>query len=175
MCGEKSMRPYSASASAGSPPRVRGKADVMHNIKPDRGITPACAGKRKTARHCLEQIQDHPRVCGEKAGTDERRYKEAGSPPRVRGKASRSVTLSVTHRITPACAGKSPTPHHRHSIHGDHPRVCGEKQSVNIIIPHCWGSPPRVRGKGPAGHNTDGRSMDHPRVCGEKTKESLKK
>ena len=133
MCGEKSMRPYSASASAGSPPRVRGKADVMHNIKPDRGITPACAGKRKTARHCLEQIQDHPRVCGEKAGTDERRYKEAGSPPRVRGKALHRTTGTASTGITPACAGKSRASTSSSRTVGDHPRVCGEKAQPDTI------------------------------------------
>ena len=67
--------------------------------------------------------------------------------------------------------------------------MCGDKQGVNIIIPHCWGSPPRVRGKAVRELELLGRlritpacagksftsavsvasCRDHPRVCGEKS------
>ena len=70
----------------------------------------------------------------------------------------------------------------------DHPRVCGEKNCLQLRITEATGSPPRMRGKGAAsfpidigpritpayaGKRPDGNkklhhSRDHPRVCGEK-------
>ena len=95
--------------------------------------------------------------------------------------------------ITPAYAGKRIKLRKRHSICGDHPRLCGEKavgldHQVDIL-----GSPPRVRGKvrqhlesrqsvgiTPACAGKRARpspcrsqSRDHPRACGEKRVGSL--
>ena len=72
----------------GSPPRMRGK--VIHSLcdRPQRGITPAYAGK-SYLRHAVFGLHwDHPRVCGEKANGAESGQNKAGSPPRMRGKAS---------------------------------------------------------------------------------------
>ena len=69
MCGEHyfcilAHRPFS-----GSPPHVRG---TLHpSLSPSRsfGITPACAGNTYIpSRSCLPR-QDHPRMCGEHAGS----------------------------------------------------------------------------------------------------------
>ena len=46
VCGEKTRSTSSAVFWLGSPPRVRGKAAFKVNRDLDRGITPACAGKR---------------------------------------------------------------------------------------------------------------------------------
>ena len=90
--------------------------------------------------------------------------------------------------ITPAYAEKRIKLRKRHSICGDHPRVCGEKSYATRSTIKLLGSPPRVRGKAvpvaavavaagitpayagksthqpPSGRGTRG----HPRVCGEK-------
>ena len=128
-------------------------------------------------------------MCGEKCCSKLRTVLRAGSPPRVRGKGRTACRPSTASRITPACAGKRCVYRFGRYCGRDHPRVCGEKQGVNIIIPHCWGSPPRVRGKdfgGAAQPNQNGITpacagksqphyrfrqcpRDHPRVCGEKT------
>ena len=51
---------------AGSPPRARGKAADHRLSRQERGITPACAGKRAGGvRKCFGE-GDHPRVRGEK-------------------------------------------------------------------------------------------------------------
>ena len=52
----------------GSPLRMRGK--VIHSLcdRPQRGITPAYAGKSTTTIISICHNPDHPRVCGEKAG-----------------------------------------------------------------------------------------------------------
>ena len=131
---------------------------------------------------------DHPRVCGEKAAFSSSALLGAGSPPRVRGKASALSLLVAQRGITPACAGKSifgiAT---RHALK-DHPRVCGEKGNQPLPLFATIGSPPRVRGKADkrsalfggegitpacAGKRaviaaTDAIPRDHPRVCGEK-------
>ena len=90
---------------------------------------------------------DHPRVCGEKAAFSSSALLGAGSPPRVRGKASALSLLVAQRGITPACAGKSifgiAT---RHALK-DHPRVCGEKGNQPLPLFATIGSPPRVRGK----------------------------
>ena len=45
VCGEKSAKLYIKCATAGSPPRVRGKVGLRHTVGLGIGITPACAGK----------------------------------------------------------------------------------------------------------------------------------
>ena len=107
MCGEKSLVRLVQVTFWGSPPRVRGKADVRPLTTVDDRITPACAGKRNNTRICRCIIQDHPRVCGEKCYTLCKSNRRRGSPPRVRGKDVPVKTDDNGNRITPACAGKS--------------------------------------------------------------------
>ena len=51
----------------------------------------------------------------------------AGSPPHMRGKASKFELLSAIDGITPAHAGKSRRTTPATSWQKDHPRTCGEK------------------------------------------------
>ena len=67
VCGEKHGAPVSARWSAGSPPRMRGKACSALLISRHTGITPAYAGKRKSYSKHKKHHRDHPRVCGEKS------------------------------------------------------------------------------------------------------------
>ena len=131
-------------------------------------------------------------MCGEKFGPVLGGILNGGSPPRVRGKVEREGKPLSSHRITPACAGKSCWFGKFQFGFEDHPRVCGEKSSPLGTKFCVKGSPPRVRGKAfgqawdaivpritpaCAGKSwTDGSKIiplrDHPRVCGEKTKKS---
>ncbi len=70
----------------GSPPRMRGKASVSTSTSVEPGITPAYAGKSACTQIIVTHGGDHPRVCGEKSLLDERRERQVGSPPRMRGK-----------------------------------------------------------------------------------------
>ena len=90
-------------------------------------------------------------------------------------------------RITPAGAGKTPSCTTFAPLVQDHPRRCGENQSLLLVNEHRVGSPPQVRGKRhpewhihgdaritPAGAgktiHTGVRictAEDHPRRCGE--------
>ena len=129
-------------------PHVLGKDTRRQRDDSVRGITPACAGKRKACLHKAHCKKDHPRVCGEKycygAGYD----REVGSPPRVRGKGRFQLQRFTRCRITPACAGKSKRIKPTGRSARDHPRVCGEKHIRDCHAPCVKGSPPRVRGKG---------------------------
>ena len=126
MCGEKSSTTKPASSRKGSPPRMRGKAQIRLLSIWQRGITPAYAGKRKTAWKgegkkritpaCAGKSrlffcsrlnpEDHPRMCGEKRGIRLPGSLGRGSPPHVRGKVDGCAQLWPFDRITPACAGK---------------------------------------------------------------------
>ena len=148
VCGEKLQCRVPTAINSGSPPRMRGKAGAVLGLHTQHGITPAYAGKRSTCALWLSQIQDHPRVCGEKQlvtgwTTGVTRITPAyagkspvllgdlkglgGSPPRMRGK-DQSLEEDVTwSRITPAYAGKSSPYSPAQKNLKDHPRVCGEK------------------------------------------------
>ena len=147
---------------------MRGKVRLERLRGGGSGITPAYAGKRKSATKETKGYEDHPRVCGEKIRGRGTANIWQGSPPRMRGKASHSGKTVV--------------------LLWDHPRVCGEKPFRQGKRPSSRGSPPRVRGKGlragitargqgitpayagkrrPPAQSTRG-ARDHPRVCGEK-------
>ena len=187
MCGENATTLSSKPIKAGSPPRVRGKRSPTCSPVASKRITPACAGKTQKKHLTARNRKDHPRVCGENATAAPSSPHAKGSPPRVRGKRSRSPRGRLTTRITPACAGKTRTTAIRAGGKQDHPRVCGENQGIATSQLLRLGSPPRVRGKLSAFPflNSDiritpacagktflpcgnlARVRDHPRVCGE--------
>ena len=151
VCGEKISEVFRSIAVWGSPPRVRGKERWADENLPDRGITPACAGKSFVVYLTPLAHRDHPRVCGEKNFSCIHNRREKGSPPRVRGKAVPTGPLWFCLGITPACAGKSWSRRAESRKKRDHPRVCGEKARLGRFWLSAWGSPPRVRGKVSAG------------------------
>ena len=188
MCGEKHPAFSVRHIFRGSPPRVRGKDCVRSLYVVLFRITPACAGKSRPKEAPAASDRDHPRVCGEKLLCSRATRAQAGSPPRVRGKAVAQLFSEQFQRITPACAGKSAAASSSAMPRGDHPRVCGEKGGGRYHVNMNQGSPPRVRGKGVnllvfpfkngitpacAGKSRDKANLtaapwDHPRVCGEK-------
>ena len=127
VCGEKSFAFQKHPEIQGSPPRVRGKGSNHIPVVGDKGITPACAGKSSWTEAGRRQGGDHPRVCGEKAGSVIAFFGRTGSPPRVRGKVFGGIAVWQQSE--------------------DHPRVCGEKSRPLYVCEPFLGSPPRVRGK----------------------------
>ena len=111
----------------GSPPRMRGKLNVMKYLVALNRITPAYAGKTGWVILRARSSADHPRVCGENCLILRFRRK---SP-----------------RITPAYAGKTMHPAPAKGQQWDHPRVCGENIYCRIEGEDAAGSPPRMRGK----------------------------
>ena len=147
VCGEKSFTRLSYCSAGGSPPRVRGKVPVCCPEHRKVRITPAYAGKRDLVISESGDIEDHPRVCGEKQSRQRCRMSRTGSPPRMRGKDGVNDSAQAVTGITPACAGKSSAARRARQPSRDHPRVCGEKTEYRALVTAHQGSPPRMRGK----------------------------
>ena len=189
-CGEKSLTCERIDFRLGSPPRRRGKVQLVECILARAGITPAWAGKSPRRWGRCRAHRDHPRVGGEKTPCSRASTAPTGSPPRGRGKATFSGRSDPGVGITPAWAGKRNPPDIHASQTEDHPRVGGEKLDFRDGGSRRVGSPPRGRGKEgscsslafayritPAWagkrrlhHAADRTGGDHPRVGGEKTK-----
>ena len=106
-CGENVTNSGTAGAAVGSPPRVRGKHDLITTRIREIRITPARAGKTRCTPGPCQSHRDHPRACGENCSITAQRVALIGSPPRVRGKLDGCALLSPIQRITPARAGKT--------------------------------------------------------------------
>ena len=107
----------------------------------------------------------------------------------MRGKVSDAYDNLLTYRITPAYAGKRASNDFVVGVVKDHPRLCGEKRLLSIVLDLSMGSPPPMRGKvdkgsifakslgitpayaGKRRHAVCGavNCGDHPRLCGEKS------
>ena len=136
MCGEYSAASNLAVIFPGSPPRVRGIPCLSGGRTGPVRITPACAGNTSRGSLFMRSPVDHPRVCGEYAPAVVAGAVEVGSPPRVRGILFTELAADRDQRITPACAGNTPTVPGCTASAKDHPRVCGEYlTSVAIHIP----------------------------------------
>ena len=106
----------------------------------------------------------------------------------MRGKALLCGVDGAHGRITPACAGKSPSSFPSTGSSRDHPCTCGEKFKMGLLAGLGTGSLPRMRGKDElvahlilqmritpacAGKSAvllilSAHVRDHPRMCGEK-------
>ena len=65
----------------------------------------------------------------------------------MRGKVKIPVVVGYKNRITPAYAGKSPEIATVMVQPQDHPRLCGEKETIKVGQVTGTGSPPPMRGK----------------------------
>ena len=167
---------------------MRGKAENLDKRIRANGITPAYAGKSMQTITTALVNGDHPRLCGEKLLGDCEPAADRGSPPPMRGKANQFYANGKERRITPAYAGKRFRCRLLVPLVWDHPRLCGEKDYLHIVLVGREGSPPPMRGKvqlhritvhlkritpAYAGkrHSFSGSyavPRDHPRLCGEK-------
>ena len=129
----------------------------------------------------------HPRVCGENKELEFYEPAQLGSSPRVQGKPCLRRPGRRTHRLIPACAGKTLALWRFRASFRAHPRVCGENHYRVSVDCNRRGSSPRVRGKLNVWQNlqarvglipacagktpwrlrTLNRVAAHPRVCGE--------
>ena len=106
-CGENRDELYVGCPQGGSPPQVRGKPAAEQGGGGIPRITPAGAGKTLQRTAVLNAGQDHPRRCGENLKLLQPLLRGLGSPPQVRGKPELSRIILMSHRITPAGAGKT--------------------------------------------------------------------
>ena len=106
---------------------MRGKVRRIRKNLTAWRITPAYAGKSSVVFSESLNIEDHPRLCGEKDLLPWFTDPPLGSPPPMRGKGLLRYGNVDVHGITPAYAGKSSGFHRFFLLSGDHPRLCGEK------------------------------------------------
>ena len=130
-------------------------------------ITPACAGKTWKRPSAGHSGPDHPRMRGEDIRVIDIRYPGRGSPPHARGRPEQGGEAILLRRITPACAGKTPSFPIRLVSAGDHPRMRGEDGSSGSSSIRPRGSPPHARGRHDVCGGAESFEMDHPRMRGE--------
>ena len=131
---------------AGSSPRMRGAPVRAFGLSTGLGIIPADAGSTSPSPHSSAPSKDHPRGCGEHMKSLSDRPTAHGSSPRMRGAPVAAWLCGSCGRIIPADAG---------STYGvpvcpiwwrDHPRGCGEHDTMMIQADTLRGSSPRMRG-----------------------------
>ena len=144
--GEQFTRSAVVKTSRGSPPRARGAGRSEVSGRPTTGITPACAGSRRSRSTLSTYGGDHPRVRGEQGPNKDLGNSALGSPPRARGAATFDMAKFRRDGITPACAGSRPTGSAATPAAWDHPRVRGEQATLASPCLPPAGSPPRARG-----------------------------
>ena len=168
LCGEKPLLLLLERFQVGSPPPMRGKENACVTDAGNIGITPAYAGKSLAVGVLWIHNKDHPRLCGEKIFSLFSHAPQTGSPPPMRGKVVHKPLAFFNGRITPAYAGKSYRPDTTGYVTRDHPRLCGEKVMLFLVLAGYIGSPPPMRGKAKEQPVEQVKIKDHPRLCGEK-------
>ena len=151
---------------------MRGKVHLVGDDPADGGITPAHAGKSTFPARATSARRDHPRACGEKAPQPDGERQQAGSPPRMRGKALALPLFPLDIGITPAHAGKRHSRCATSPATRDHPRACGDKSITPAWIMTPLGSPPRMRGKGVFSYPTNCLLGITPAHAGKRQKRS---
>ena len=131
-CGEHHQRGQGQRAQRGSSPRMRGAPQVQARVVDPGGIIPADAGSTCVSSDHICLPEDHPRGCGEHGSMCMREYLNTGSSPRMRGAPRIDRVRRTDAGIIPADAGSTPRPTKARSGAQDHPRGCGEHQSMDI-------------------------------------------
>ena len=131
VCGKNCYITNKWLSVTGSPPRVREEPFSAADKPRIAGITPACAGRTLLKTSAAPQPRDHPRVCGKNSNHSLWAFTFSGSPPRVREEPFRLSPFAIFSRITPACAGRTPSLCISYCRLRDHPRVCGK----NLLRP----------------------------------------
>ena len=173
MRGEDAVQFDISRIHCGSPPHARGRRGCLPSFPTPPRITPACAGKTARWSTARQMRRDHPRMRGEDATSALSRARSAGSPPHARGRLAVSSARAVPCRITPACAGKTPTGRGHGRLSGDHPRMRGEDlDSIARRLLHQWITP-ACAGKTLVWLKNGLWRKDHPRMRGEDTAASI--
>ena len=107
VCGEHPSTVFVSAAGMGSSPRMRGTPGDGFAGFFRHGIIPAYAGNTCRASNTKCIFWDHPRVCGEHHGKEERIDFNRGSSPRMRGTQNYKQIAKEAGGIIPAYAGNT--------------------------------------------------------------------
>ena len=134
-------------AQTGSPPRGRGRLPECPLRLPRAGLTPAWAGTARRLATRQQRLRAHPRVGGDGAESLSFSPVDVGSPPRGRGRPTRSGLRDLGPGLTPAWAGTARLIAAAALNAGAHPRVGGDGTVRSCSASGAGGSPPRGRGR----------------------------
>ena len=112
-----------------------------------RGLIPAHAGKTPSTKWAESLAWAHPRSRGENSVDEMGRVAGVGSSPLTRGKLPVAVGSTVSGRLIPAHAGKTPSLSSSSSSSSAHPRSRGENRTLWPGNHAGVGSSPLTRGK----------------------------
>ena len=146
MRGEQNTWQEAQTAALGSPPLARGTVAFDVILVSHDGITPACAGNRRSRLPNLAARWDHPRLRGEQFVAKLVSTLAPGSPPLARGTGQYIAVWAARYGITPACAGNRMAARRFQGGDEDHPRLRGEQETTLISAIQYLGSPPLARG-----------------------------
>ena len=133
-------------SALGSSPLVRGALPRSFLVARLSGIIPARAGSTVDNYNTLSLKVDHPRSCGEHSWSAFVYTPSSGSSPLVRGAPTTDFDVVYNTGIIPARAGSTSCLLVRRCDGEDHPRSCGEHQSIQSTMWTRTGSSPLVRG-----------------------------
>ncbi len=132
-------------SNAGSPPHTRERRSKAHAIHTQGRITPAYAGKTHHRNGETDLHEDHPRIRGKDVFVRLCILTALGSPPHTRERPKLIQGGLGGHGITPAYAGKTPSPIDCCDHFRDHPRIRGKDACDCSGLRVVLGSPPHTR------------------------------
>ena len=179
--------------NGGSSPRVRGTPSAGAIRTVVQRFIPARAGNASLCRRALRGSAVHPRACGERVSACHCRTCRRGSSPRVRGTQVHPGRSRCRTRFIPARAGNADACRPGQLHLAVHPRACGERGLLIVIVILWNGSSPRVRGTRNPRQRIDRRARFiparagnantaiqttfyppvHPRACGERFQDAI--
>ena len=111
-----------------------------------RRFIPAYAGNAPQERTQIDQVAVHPRIRGERHVQQQRNVLDAGSSPHTRGTPWTTRSSIFCPRFIPAYAGNAAD--HSLQVEGRavHPRIRGERESLDSTVMEDGGSSPHTRG-----------------------------
>ena len=145
-CGEQVHDARSCSKPPGPSPQVRGTVCPSFRWFLRSRTIPAGAGNSRRSHQCPTSRRDHPRRCGEQSFRIRSHGGERGPSPQVRGTVRGGFHVAARQRTIPAGAGNRFMAKMGILDAGDHPRRCGEQQTLHLVRAVGQGPSPQVRG-----------------------------
>ena len=146
ICGEHPPVAGTRLRKWGSSPHMRGTPPADWMVGLSLGIIPAYAGNTPRPHDTCPAARDHPRICGEHPGDFVGANGVWGSSPHMRGTLMAKHALQRLDGIIPAYAGNTWLLCGGSMVWGDHPRICGEHDTLTTSTPEFTGSSPHMRG-----------------------------
>ena len=146
VCGERTIAGWSDITITGSSPRLRGTRNPVAATVAGQRFIPAFAGNADAQACRADPCSVHPRVCGERRDRIDGWAGYGGSSPRLRGTPGSPRPARQKPRFIPAFAGNAHWRRARRAAPTVHPRVCGEREAVELPACVQSGSSPRLRG-----------------------------